>query len=140
MPGSKYVCSSTDLRELIRFQDLSNIKYVEESTGKKFQSKEEAQLSLYSSYPVIFTNTPSHGSLPRPFPRQYLVMIALGSLHSGNGLPTNVNAKELSSGQYVVINGNEVMRFSGKGSGMALFLILDLMEPCSEDGNAGAEK
>lgn len=135
------VTSTEDnFRELIHFQDPSNIKKVEERTRRKFKFTEEPQLSLYASYPVVFTNTPSRGSLPPPFPGQYLVIIALGNLHPGNGLPTNVNSKGLSSGQDVLIDGSDAMQFSGKGGGIALFLILDLVKPESEGENVGVEK
>ena len=68
------------------------------------------------------------------------MMIALGNLHSENGLPTNVNSKGLSSGQDVLIDGSDVVRFSGKGGGMALFLILDLVKPQSEGESVGVGK
>jgi hypothetical protein len=67
-------------------------------------------------------------------------MIALGNLYPENGLPTNVNSKGLSSGQDVLIDGSDDMRLSGKGGGIALFLILDLVKLESGGENVGVEK
>lgn len=115
--------------KLISLKNPSNIKKVEELVGKKFRSPQKPELSLYASYPVAFTNTLSPITGSFPFPGRYLVIVALGDLHLGNGLPKNADAEALSSGEWVVIDGNESISFSGKGGGIAQLQILDLVEP-----------
>lgn len=60
------------------------------------------------------------------------MIVALGDLHTGNGLPQNLYVAAISNGEWIIIDGNEDLSFSGKGGGMAIFQILDLVEPESE--------
>lgn len=62
-----------------------------------------------------------------PFPDQHLIIIALGDLNLENGLVTNVGLENLVSGHDLIIDGSDEMWFSGRGGGMALFLVLNLI-------------
>lgn len=120
------------INKLISFKNTLIIEDVEKRTGKRFKSTQQPKQSLHSSYPVAFTHTPRRSPLPQPFPGQYLVIVALGDLRTGNGLPQDLDVAAISSGEWVVIDGSKDMSFGGTGGGMAVFIVLDLVEPKSE--------
>ncbi|KAL9100901.1 MAG: hypothetical protein Q9163_003780 [Psora crenata] len=101
------------------FESLVNVARVEACAGKKAKS-------LHSAFPVAFTKT--NGRFKSPFPKQYVVIIALGHLHGKNGLTLNAEIPVLASGQDVILDGENDLDFAEGGGGIALFLLFDLVE------------
>ncbi|MCJ1352072.1 MAG: hypothetical protein MMC33_002056 [Icmadophila ericetorum] len=76
-----------------------------------------------ASAPFICLRVEKPGKISKPVPDKTLIIVAIGQLYPGNGMFTKVN---LSSGEHVILSGNENQIFTGKlkGGGMGIILRL----------------
>ena len=104
-------------------KDKANLGYITQKTGKSF--KENPRHNVDDYFAVVWTDRT--GSLKRPFPDLFPIIIGLGYLDAGNGLP-KINGKEnLTVGDFVVVPGNDDLILSDKrNGGLSLFVILRL--------------
>lgn len=74
-----------------------------------------------TSAPFICLRVEKPGRISKPVPDKTLVIIAIGRLHSGNGMFTKVN---LGSGGDLVLSGDETQVFLGgkRGGGIGVIL------------------
>lgn len=93
-------------------------------TGKRF--KDDPSKNVFRSFSVVWTET--SGTLAKPFPGKYLVIIGLEYIDKNNGLPDFKEKKYLDHGDFVLVPGDDDMILSKQGGGIALFIILDLEE------------
>ena len=64
--------------------------------------------------------------MKEPYPRHWIVFIALEHLDSKNGLPVLEGCSQLECGEYIILAGDEEMRFGDKGGGLAFFMRLEM--------------
>jgi hypothetical protein len=76
-------------------------------------------------YAIIFTHLWRSGPIKAPFANSWVAIIALGDLDKNNGLPISAPVEKLTSGEYVILDGDDTHYFSGKGGGMALLLVIE---------------
>ncbi len=107
---------------LNRRQDKKNLECVASVTGKSFKADPKA--NVVQAYPIIWTE--KAGTLPKPFPSQHLVIIALEDLSQHNGLPMVEGGGMLTCGRSIVLSGDKDMRFNAQGGGLAFFIVLKL--------------
>ena len=102
------------------YKDSTNLKSVADVTGKSF--KADPKENVAAAYPIVWTE--KAGTLPRPFPNQYLIIIALDDLNQENGLPTVEGRGTLACGRDILLLGDKDMKFNAKGGGLAFFILL----------------
>ena len=96
-----------------------------ETIAAKFKKRfgSDPSKNVVHANPIIWTER--GGSVAAPFPKQYLVIIALEDLDQNNGMPLITNGT-LACGEYIVLSGEDTLQFNNKGGGLAFFVILSL--------------
>ena len=103
-------------------QDTSRLEDVTRKTGRSF--KTDPLENVTESHVIMWTGR--NGSLPKPFPGHYLIIVALEPLNRGNGLPVIPRIDALDVGGHLLLHGGEDIHFNGKDGGMAFLMVLRL--------------
>ena len=74
-----------------------------------------------ASAPFVCLKVEKPGQISKPVPKKTLVIIAIGELHSNNGMFMKAN---LGSGEDLILSGDETQVFNGgkKGGGLGILL------------------
>ncbi|PIG81831.1 hypothetical protein AARAC_011566 [Aspergillus arachidicola] len=104
-------------------KDQGNLDYVSGVTGGTF--RDNPLENVVESFAIVWTK--NSGTIERPFPGKYLLIVGLEYVDQNNGLPILEETTSLDHGEYVLVSGDKDLKLNDKGGGISLFIILDLV-------------